>query len=336
MSRRLLNDPTLAAAIERDFVPVSGAVEDLQVSRYGAAPTPASRWFEPMAQAALKRFAPPNWWKEFKTYQGLYVVGADGSAYHYKVVWKVTPTQYLADLKGALARFRARPPKRVKLDPQQAGAWASPHAKASESVLRVLARVGKPKRAGTEAHQGIGRDHMWIYADEVRALVRAASRVGVDVPLPKAITGRLVRFHLLDHSRNVSEPFGERDVSTAAFTIRRTGGAGRKIEFALRGRYASQGNGTAHGQVPFGVEGSLDGVLTIDATRAKITRFRAHGAAVAWGQPKTGAPVGRYPIAFAIVSVDPRARTVVVPVWLSLSRMAGKGSYKNPKVAILD
>lgn len=84
MSRVLLNDPQVAKTITQYFVPVSGAIERLQPSRYGNPESDASRWFQTMAKAALKKHAPSQWWEKFRSYQGLYVVGADGTCYDYQ------------------------------------------------------------------------------------------------------------------------------------------------------------------------------------------------------------------------------------------------------------
>ena len=115
MSRVLLNDPRVAKTITQHFVPASGEIERLQPSRYSNPASEASRWFQTMAKAALKKYAPPEWWEQFRSYQGLYFVGADGTCYGYQIVGELPAKKYLGILDDALKKLADKPPKQVSI-----------------------------------------------------------------------------------------------------------------------------------------------------------------------------------------------------------------------------
>ena len=324
MSRVLLNDEQLSARITRDFTPVSGAIENLQPSRYGGRETEASRWFQAMAKEAFRLYAPKGWWKQFKTYQGLYVVGADGTPYDYQVVWKLPPSKYMKALDRAMERRREKPAKKVKISERTIENGRPKSPAPSTSVLRVFSRVRPVPPGADPSNKGIGRDHMWIWKDEVEELLRTGE-------MPDRIVGRFIRFHLLDTVRNVSAHFGETDVKKAGFTLKLQGDNRKTRTFTFQGTYASRGN-TEDDAKEFGVEGTLSGEFDVDVEKAKIVRFRAYGEATCWGQLGTMAPKGKYPLVFAVVDVDDDVSKVVPPFYFDVSPIF-KPHYRNPKFA---
>lgn len=306
-------------------------MEFFQPGRYGQPKNPVNRWFAPVAKQAFERFAPEGWWEQFKTFQGFYVLGADGTAFHYQVVWNLTPEGYLEELNKALHRFESVELGRVELDGAAVAEAEPPRADPSTSVLRVLGRVKVPHDASQGAHQGVGRDHMWVFRDEVKALVDSAREPDAWVAPPRTVVARLVRFQLVDNTRNVAEAFAHDAVQEASFRVKLLSREGHTAHYALEGTYRSEGQGQNHGEAPYGVDGRLAGELTVDCKRLKITRCLLHGEAEAWGQPKTGAPKGRYPIEFAVREANDR--WVVVPLHTSLTPgMAGH--YRAPRMAI--
>lgn len=320
MSRALLNDERVSRRIAADFVPVSGGIERLQPSRYGWPATDSSRWFEPMARKAFDRFAPKGWWEQFQTYQGLYVAGPDGRPYAYRVVWELPPEELLKTLDAALEEHRKRPPDRIEIPDKTVERAAPPAADASTSVIRVTSRV-----RDNPAQKGIGRDHLWIFAAEAREIARGV--------LPPPILARLVRFHLLDHTRNIGVPYGEKDVSRAQFALKGLREKGGVRTFALAGSYAAERFDDEQKE-KVGVEGMLEGEIDVDVEKSKIVRFRLYGEATAWGDVKrTGAPEGRYKLVFALVEADDALARSVPPVWHSLSPI-WTPLYTNPKLAL--
>ena len=322
MSRVLLNDEKLSGKITREFIPVSGAIEDLQPSRYGGRETEASRWFQAMAKKAFKLYAPKGWWEQFKTYQGLYVVGADGTPYDYQVVWKLSASKYMKALGPAMERVRKNPSKKVAITRRTIENARPESPDPSTSVLRVFSRVRPVPKGADPSNQGIGRDHMWIWRDEVQELLRTGE-------MPDRIVGRFIRFHLLDTVRNVSAQFGEGDVRKAEFTMKLLLENRRTRTFTFTGTYASRGTTEADDK-GFGVEGTLSGEFEIDVQKAKILRFRAYGEATCWGQLGTMAPKGKYPLVFAVVDANDEISSTVPPFYYNVSPIF-KPLYRDPK-----
>ena len=92
--------------IKENFIPVSGAVEHLQPSRYGTAESEASRWFGPVAKRALKDYAPAGFFEQFGSYQGMYVAGPDGTPFEYKIGLAYDPEEFIEILQSALLKSR--------------------------------------------------------------------------------------------------------------------------------------------------------------------------------------------------------------------------------------
>ncbi len=313
MSRALLNDPDVGRRIREEFIPASGGIERLQPDRYGWNETASSRWFVAMAKEAFANFAPKGFWEEFGSYQGLYVVGPDGTPYAYRVVWQLPPAELLKTLDEAEKAYQEHPPGKVRLDEKSIAEEAPGATDPSTSVLRVCSRV----RDGSSP--GIGRDQMWIFRDEVEELIRAGDSPGVEVPLPRPIVARLVRFQLLDNTRNIGMPFGESDVRKAEFVMTAFRTAEGRRSYSFRGAYSSERHDEENDE-QVGVEGILEGEVEVDLAKSRIVRFRAYGEAQAWGDVKrTGAPAGKYPLLIAIVEADDAIARSVPPVWYGLS-----------------
>lgn len=315
MSRGLLNDERVAARISEAFVPVSGAIEKLQPSRYGGKETDASRWFETMAKSAFETFDAKAFWDEFGSYQGLYVVGPDGTAYGYKVVWQLTPAGVLSWLDASLARHRASPPAKASITDAAVAAAAPAAPPAGVSVLTVFSRVRPvPQGADPSIGKGVGRDHLWIWAEELRLLASATEK---DTPVfPRRVLGRLVRFTLLDHTRNVGRCFESAEVLRVDASLSRGDRPGDwtfTIDFLCEAVDPENGDDGKSGS-----EGKLEGAFTVDSSAA-ITKFRAYGEGKAWGRLDTGAPRGKYPVVWALVHTEDAAERAIAPFWQSVS-----------------
>ena len=281
-----------------------------------------------MAKTALEQFAPPTWWEQFQSYQGLYVVGADGTCYDYQVVWKLPPENYLGILDLALAKFVAKGPKPVEIADSSVKEAAPAAPDPSTSVLRVFSRIRPVPKGCDKSNEGIGRDHMWIFEDEVRELVQAAEQADEKpFPLPNRIAYRLVRFHLLDTTRNVSPTFSEQDIAGADFTVRRVSDSQR---FVFQGVYDSTAESEEGGK-QFGIAGWLQGKFEVDTRRDKIDRFRAYGEATASGANNAGAPEDDYSVVFAIVEAYDDISKVVPPLYYDISPV-WRPIYRDPQL----
>ena len=332
MSRLLMNDPHIAKKISEEFIPVSAGIERLQPSRYGNPESESSRWFQPMAKAALRRFTSPEWWEKFQTYQGMYVVGPDAQCYDYQVAWDLPPEKYLGILDKALEDYAASPPKRVPINADVSKESLSPAPQPSTTVLRVFSRI-RPLPAGCdESNRGIGRDHLWIFEDELSELSSGARAAGgKPFPMPRRIVGRLVRFHLLDTVRNTSSAFSENEVKQASFTVQQAAQTDDST-FTFSGQYESSGVVDNSGQA-FGIKGWLQGEFRVSVDSGRIDHFRAYGEATASGQNNAGAPEDDYPIVFAIVEAYDQVSQAVPPLYHDISPV-WRPIYRNPELGV--
>lgn len=241
------------------------------------------------------------------TSQGLYVAGADGTCYGF--INHRGETQRIHQfLDRCLAEFRQTPPQRVEIGEK---ALSAPFARTPDptaSVLRVFSRIHPLPPGVSSLNEGPGRDHLWIYADELKEIRAAAPENGRDFSLPKSLVARLTRFHLIDNVRGEPDMWKPAEVTKAEFTARRVRDDGETGVYAFSGIFAMRAANGGRGY-----EGTISGEFVVDNRAARITRFRAYGKGQAWGVSTytPEAPKGRFPLLIAIVETDdPTARTV--------------------------
>src|SRR5437868_5918567 len=150
-----------------------------------------------------------DWRKqEGNTVQGFYVAAADGTAYGWfndRDVPEVT-----AFMNRALARFRAHPPPAVEIPAaDRVASISTPDP--TTSIVRVFTRIRPLPEGADSLNAGVGRDHLWIYADEVREMLAAGAG---EFPLPRALAARIARFHLVDNVRGEPEMWEPDQVRT--------------------------------------------------------------------------------------------------------------------------
>lgn len=301
-----------------DFVPAAGSVERLQPERYGHAETVSTRWFVPMAKKAMAESEWKDFFAGFGTLQGVYVCGPDGTPYDYTNIHFTSEEEYakvradfLKWMDRGLARHREKPPAKVEVGAKEIERGAPVGAAADTAVVRVFNRVRMPQ-ADHPANRGVGRDHFWIFGDEVRELA-------LDSSLPRPMVARLVRFQLLDNTRNVGVAFNDQEVRQADFStsVIRTDGDVRILRFT--GTFLAEREDKDNDEKA-GVLGRLEGEIGVDVAKSRIVRFRAYGEATGWGDVKrTGAPEGKYPLVFALVEVDDPVSRAVPPFWFGAS-----------------
>ncbi len=310
-------------------------MERLQPERYGHRETVSTRWFGPMAKKAMAESEWKDFFAGFGTLQGVYVAGPDGTPYAYTNIHYPTEADYpkvrerfLAWMDAALRKARASPPARVEVSAEEIRGGAPDPVPPATSVVRVFGRL-RMADAAHPANRGVGRDHFWIFADEVRGLLQ-----GGEAPrLPPALLARLVRFQLLDHTRNVGVPYGEKDVRKADFALRVLRKEGGVTTLALSGDFAAERHDADSGE-KVGIEGTLRGEIDLDASKALVVRFRAFGEATGWGDVKrTCAPEGKYPMVFAFVEATDELSRAIPPVWHGLSPV-WEPIYRKPALGL--
>jgi hypothetical protein len=151
-------------------------------------------------------------------------------------------------------------------------------------TTKVLGGYEKSPNPHAEIYQeSLGRDHLWIEADEVRALA-----AGV---VPDSLKKRIAGYHLVDNTRGEPPWWRREEIRTMDLEI---GGDG-----LLKGKAHLE---TAAGDRGF--TGEILGFVTV--REAKVTRFDLLAKGEAWGAGRFngGQPSGKYPIAFAFALSD--------------------------------
>ena len=303
--------------MQTEFVPVTGDTHELQFKR-----SPAQKWF----LGLYHRTSAPllNAQKSFSNdSQGMYVVGADGTSYGYTN--DHDPSNIHACMDGALERFRARPPKTVAISQKEIQARFAITPAPSTSVVRVFSRIRPLPKGCTGLNRSVGRDFLWIYRDEARAMLVAGKRPGEALKLPRSLAVRMARFHLLDNVRGTPDMWAAAEVKRLAFTasVVRDTGVARTIAFS--GRFAMQ---TSSGRK--GYEGKVEGQFDIRISDARIVRFRAFGDGKAWGSGTytPNAPRGRYTLQVAMVEAHDAIARIVPPEAVSTENSDAK--YHHP------
>ncbi len=244
--------------------------------------------------------------------QGMYIVGPDGSAYGFTNDHGPEDITRFMDI--CLARYHARPPKPVTISEADKKSPFSIMAPATASVIQSFARIPDPPGTCSRLNKGTGRDFVWVYADEVTALVASgdtAARAGkAEYPLTPTIARRLARFHLVDDVRGTPDMWASDEVHQCAFTARTIRQVGTVRTVAFSGDFAM---GTASGRHSY--KGTLTGEMDVDARTQTVTRFRAFadGKAQGAGQFTPNEPPGLYRLEIGFREADSPFSRIVPP-----------------------
>lgn len=326
----LLNYPEVVDFIKKNFVAVSASVEELQPGRYGGAVSAQSKWFEPIGQRAMSQFAPPGFWKEFKTYQGMYVVGADGVVYDYKVGLPYDPKYFLDSLaKGLSESNKASIAKSARLKNRLANDKSSLSVAPSTSVVRVYSRILPLPANSTISERSVGRDHMWIMRREVEEIL--AQSGGLDgFELPRSLVARMVRFHLLNNVENIMPAFSEKQVRRAMFKAKKKSVQGDILTYSFTGDYSSYAAPRSDDAGEGSMEGTLAGEFDLDKKSKMIVRFRAYGEALSLGRNDSMIKTRKYPVSIVMVEANDKIGRTVIPFWANIPMFAP--TYTNPQI----
>ena len=335
MSRVLLNEERVALFVRKNFVTAAGAVEELQRGRWGAhADSSEARWFEPIARSAITKFA-PQFFKKFKSYQGIYIIDPDGSAYDYKIGLAYDPDHFLKELKKSLNKYRLRHKAGSAKIANLQGDKTSKKVMApnSVSVIEVYSRIVPLPKDATISERSIGRDLMWVYERDVSDVLNTASSIGKSVKMPPRLVARLVRFHLLNHVGNIMRAFDAKDVRKAEFVLRRNKDilfSGKPLRrFSFSGSFSSSGK--YEKKKVHSIIGIISGEFTIDPKRKRIVHFRAYGEGESLGGNDSLNEFKNYPVVFAMTESRHKYARSVIPFWVALPSI--KKVYENPSIS---
>jgi len=242
----------------------------------------------------------------------MYILAPDGTSFGFTNDHEPVDIQRFMD-RGLRGYSKTRPTHVVIADADIAAPWSA-RLDPEGAVIRVFSRIRPlPVDAGG-LNRGVGRDFLWIYPEEIRALIEGDS-------LPPALVARIVRFHLVDGVRGTPTLWRPREVRRADATTvvtSRTPGAKTlafTIEFSMSGkRQAALGD---HEVVTQGYRGRLDGEITIDLQARKLRTFRAFAAGTAWGEGHftPNPPAGHFRLIVGMLEAVPgdEAARVVPP-----------------------
>lgn len=239
--------------------------------------------------------------KEGLTSQGFYVAGADGTCYGFNNNRTVDRVREF--MNAALSSYAGKPPKDVRIGEPVRGD-CGPLPPKGAAVIDVYARIVPLPDGASAANRAVGRDTLWIETEELRAMAACDG----DMELPAALAARIARFHLVDNVRGEPDMWKPADVRRARFVLRPRD-AERGL-FALHGDFELRRGDDSRGMI-----GTISGEAAFDKARERLTTFRAHAKATAWGAGTwtPDPPAGRFPMEFAFVLRDDDSRALVAP-----------------------
>ncbi len=292
-----------------EFVPVA---QNTAFTQYHLEQDELGKFFRVLASQAKGINAPDS-----DTLQGLYVFGADGRVYSAQNTNE--PSEVLEMLKTSLASFRGNPPPRLALSPPRVS--IQPTAPPGSVVVRTFSRI-RPLPAGADRlNASVGRDFLWIRADEIASLVAGQ--------FPSSLGRRLTRYHLLDNVRGEPDWWAAEHVRQADFQARATS-SGSLLEVRVGGTFRIEApagrRGYGRRQLPAsGFSGQLEGFILYDKMNRRVHSLKWIAEGQAWGEGTftEKAPKGRFPLKVAFVLADDEAARTIAPQGMTNSEQPG-------------
>lgn len=133
------------------------------------------------------------------------------------------------------------------------------------------------------------RDHLWITADELKALAPAKAEVGFRYPLPEKIANRIARFHLVDNTRGEPSPWTGEQIRARRFTLRVIAVTADGVEVRLEGE-AVLATAAELPKADRGYEVRLLGTLRWVPAKGTFDRFDVVALGAHWGEHSHNAP----------------------------------------------
>lgn len=251
----------------------------------------------------INQLKPPS-----HTIQGFFIVSADGQSYDW-MNWH-DPTAVKQFLGNGLAWFRNNRTAAVTISDTDVKEPFSPHPPADASVIRVFSRIRPVPAGSNELNEAVGRDHMWIFSDEVKALVDASSNRSSSIAFPQSWAARMTRFHIIDNVRGEPDMWREHDVKKATFTTRVLKQEGDIRTFQFAGLFSQVTANKARG-----LDGKIEGEFDVDCRSFRVTRWRAYSQSLAFGRSTftPDPPKGKFPLVIAMVETNDEISKIVPP-----------------------
>jgi hypothetical protein len=272
-----------------EYVPVAG--DDWYQRRREDA---EGRFFRQVADQAGRRGEGGS------TRQAIYCFTADGRLLACKNAGQL-PEVMRETLREGLRQWRRLPEERRRPgavavpDLGQADARFSHTPPPGGLILNVYTRIldrdeggyrrGRCPGGDAEATAGeaAARDHLWLTAEEVKALVPDKARAGDRFPLPPAVAERLVRFHLVDNTRGEPPHWERKHIRSQEFTLTVEEATAAGVRLRLEGA-ALAATDPDPARAARGFDVGLLGYLRYDLTKKNFERFDVVAVGDHWGE----------------------------------------------------
>lgn len=266
------SDPEVIELLQTKFVPV--AIDQAYQRRQKDA---EGRFYQKIANQGPRKVATGG------TTQGHYAATADGKLLGFRNNRGAERTSEL--LRDALRKHkpgkvavieRGKPDAQFDYPPPKGGLVVRTHAK----VLGGYEETDNEWRRMFQ--QGVGRDNLWIRADEHKALAEGE--------IPETLTTRMARFHLVDNTRGEPPMWEVKDIRKMDLTLK---------EGKLTGTVAlKSGRGER--------EYKADVLGFVESKGGRVARFDVVVKGLFRGEgPYTrGAPKGEFPLAISFQIAD--------------------------------
>lgn len=296
----VFSNPAIQKLIREKFVPL--AMNDWYLRRQQDA---EGQFFMEMTKASPRGNAGQS------TRQGRYAFTATGKFLGFNN--NRSPERILAMLNEALKQWEALPagqrqlsaaPSAGKMDerfyrkPPQDGAVIKVYTRVLEKAKGGAYQkcTPPPQKEGSFEHHGFGAavDHLWLQKSEVAELAKLSGSAD-KVALPKRISHRIARYHLLDNTRGEPPPWQPAEIKSAELFLVRDAGGKLRIEGAFHMQ-------TADGLRGF--EGRAAGRIEFQGEKLKAWELVVLGDNWGEGTYTPGARKGRNPIGFSLSLIE--------------------------------
>jgi hypothetical protein len=227
--------------------------------------------------------------------QGIYCFAADGTPLAYKNASQDADITRQT-LQEALFKFdklpeQKRKPGAVKVE--EAGLLDPAYSRSPPEgglILKVFTRILDYKSDGYSkgscsqpGGDKAARDHMWITAEEVRALAPAKATVGFRYPLPPKIAERLTCYHLVNNTRGEPILWRREEIRAKRYTLTVIAQTPTAIDLRLEGE-ALLASDADLGKADRGYEVRLVGNLRYLPAAKTFDRFDIAAVGSHWGE----------------------------------------------------
>jgi hypothetical protein len=258
----LFSDPEVIALLKDQFIPA--AVDNHHIEK--------------------QKDAEGDFYRAVARRQGEYICTVEGkllastnthSASHLKGLMHKALKEFQPPAQGAAGA--GTPDARFNRPPPEGGLVV-------KAMTKVLGGYEKSTKRNVEIYQeSLGRDNLWVEADETKALAGGA--------FPDSLKKRIASYHLVDNTRGEPPWWRRGEIRALDVELGKDGVVKGKVHLE-----AEKGDR--------GFAGEILGFVTM--TDGKVTRFDLVVKGEAWGagQYNGGQPPGKYPIAFAFTLAE--------------------------------